>query len=123
MWFEGFTSQPFRVIGGSVQTPPARNPVEMAVTPFDHGVAAMERQLLAMGVPVEFLARVLMNHAASIVSLIEPAAVRAEAMKGLISNFPQAVRRAQLAAATTPGGVILPGKRADALAEADAPGA
>lgn len=95
------------------------NPVEVGMTVFDHGVAAQERQLLALGVPVPFLARVLMHHAASIVALAEPPAIRAEIMKELISNFPAAVRRAQLASATTAGGVILPHARADALADAE----
>jgi len=103
------------------EAPPRVNIVEAAMSPFDHGVAAMERQLLALGVPVEFLARVLMQHAASIIALVEPPGVRAEAMKELIGNFPQMVRRAKLSMATTAGGIIVPGRAADALAEADAP--
>jgi hypothetical protein len=94
-----------------------RNPVEAAMTVFDHGLAAQERVLLNMGVPLEFLARILMQHSASIISLAEPAEIRAEHMKTLIRNYPEMVRRAKLAAVTTPGGVILPGPRADALAE------
>jgi hypothetical protein len=102
----------------SDQSPPTRqNLAELAMTPVDHGIAAMERQLLALGVPIPFLARILMQHAASIISLAEPAAIRAELMKELISNFPQMVRRAQLASATTTGGVILPHARPDALEE------
>jgi hypothetical protein len=93
------------------------NLAELAMTPVDHGIAAMERQLLALGVPIPFLARILMQHAASIISLAEPAAIRHELMKELIGNFPAMVRRAQLASATTTGGVILPHARADALEE------
>lgn len=91
------------------------------MTVFDHGLAAQERALLNMGVPVDFLARILAQHAASIISLASPASVRAEYMRALIQNFPTQVRKAQLAAATTPGGILLPGKRVDALTEADAP--
>ncbi len=90
------------------------------MTVFDHGVAAQERALLGMGIPVDFLARILMQHAASVIALAEPAATRAEYMKNLIQNFPQMVRRAKLAASTTPGGVILPKARTDALEEVDA---
>jgi len=98
-------------------TPNGRNPVETAMTVFDHGVAAQERALLNMGIPIPFLARILMQHAASILALAEPAAIRAEIMRDIIGNFPAAVRRAQLASATTTGGVILPHARADALEE------
>ena len=97
--------------------PNGRNPVETAMTVFDHGVAAQERALLNMGIPIPFLARVLIQHAASIIALAEPAAIRAELMKQLISNFPAQVRRAQIASATTTGGVILPHIRVDALEE------
>ena len=99
------------------EAPPKPNIVEAAMMPVDHGIAAMERQLLALGVPVTFLARVLMQHAASIIALVEPPAIRAQAMAELIRNFPAMVRRAQLASATTAGGVILPHARTDALAE------
>lgn len=93
-----------------VQAPlnPAPNITNMIMTPFDHGVAAMERQLLDLGVPADFLARVMMQHAASIISLVEPAGVRAQYMRTLIENFPHMVRVAREAAVTTPGGVILP---------------
>ncbi len=91
--------------------------VSVAVTPFDHMVAAGERALLNMGIPIPFLARILMQHAASLVALVEPPAIRHEILKELVSNFPAAVRRAQLASATTTGGIILPHARADALEE------
>ena len=84
------------------------NRISTAMTVFDHAVAAMERQLLAGGAPVDFLARVMMQHAASILALVEPAAVRAEVMKMLIGNFPAQVRAAQLAASTTKSGLVVP---------------
>ena len=97
------------------------NLTELAVSPFDHGIAAQERQLLALGVPVVFLARVLAQHCASIVSLVEPASIRADVMRSLISDFPGMVRKALLASATTAGGIILPHANKDALAEPDPP--
>lgn len=99
--------------------PRAIDPRLLALGPVDHGIAAMERQLLGLGVPHETLARIMLNHAASIIALIEPPIVRAQVMKNLIGNFPEAVRLANLAASKTDGGVILP--RAE-LKEA-APGA
>lgn len=79
-----------------------------ALGPVDHGIAAMERQLLGLGVPHETLARIMLNHAASIIALIEPPIARAQVMQKLIGNFPEAVRLANLAASKTEGGVILP---------------
>ena len=81
---------------------------EYAMTVFDHAVAAMERQLLAGGTPIDFLARVLMQHAASILALVEPATIRSEIMKALIGNFPAQVRAAQVAASTTRSGLVVP---------------
>jgi hypothetical protein len=101
------------------EIPSKINLTELAVTPVDHGIAAMLRQLLALGIPIDFLARVMMQHSASLLAFIEPASVRAQAMATLINNFPQMVRRAQLAAASTPGGIILPHAKADALKEVE----
>ena len=84
------------------------NLLNFALTPFDHGVAAMERQLIRLGVPLETLLRVITNHAASIVALIEPAALRAEVMQKLIMNFPAQVQVAKVEASKTQGGVIVP---------------
>ncbi len=103
------------------EVPSKPNPVEICLTVFDHGIAAQERQLLALGIPISLLARILAQHSASILALISQPTMRADAIKEIISNYPQMVRRAQLAAATTPGGVILPKAREDALAETDAP--
>ncbi len=100
---------------------PTTNPVTSALTVLDHGLAAQERALLNMGIPLEFLARVLMQHSASILSLVEPAVVRADMMKTLIGNYSTMVRQAKLAAITTPGGVILPHAKPDVLTEIDAP--
>ncbi len=99
------------------EIPSGTNLTAAAMTPVDNGIAAMERSLLGLGVPIPFLARVLMQHSASIVALAEPPAIRAEIMKSLIRDFPAMIRRAQLASATTTGGVILPHARADALEE------
>ena len=87
------------------------DPRFVALGPVDHMIAAGERQLLALGVPHEVLAKIMLQHSASIVSLIEPPAVRAQVMQRLISNYPEAVRVALMAASKTPGGVILPGPR------------
>src|SRR5579863_231803 len=84
---------------------------QIALGPFDHMVAAGERQLLSLGVPVDVMVRIMMQHAASILALVEPAGVRAEIMRNMIGNFPSMVRTAQLAASKTPGGVILPRAR------------
>ena len=102
------------------EQPKTPNLIEVAMTVLDNGLAAQERALLNMGIPLEFLARVLMQHSASILALAEPAAIRAEMMRGLIRDYPAMVRKAQLASVTTTGGIILPHARADALAEADA---
>ena len=84
------------------------NLLNYAISPFDHGVAAMERQLIRLGIPLEMLARAMMQHAASICALIEPAALRAEVMQKLIRNFPAQVQVAKVEASKTQGGVIVP---------------
>lgn len=91
--------------------------INLSLTPVDHGIAAMERQLLAMGVPIRLLAQVLLNHSASIVSLIDPPEIRAQVMKELIGNYARMVETARTAAATTRGGIILPKVAADVLAD------
>ena len=84
------------------------NLLNYALLPFDHGVAAMERQLLRLGVPVEMMARIMMQHAASLCVLIEPVELRAQIMQKLIRNFPAQVQIAKVESAKTPGGVIVP---------------
>lgn len=86
----------------------ASDPRFVALGVVDHAVAAMERQLIAARVPAELLAKVMLQHSASIVALIEPPALRAQVMQRLIGNYPEAVRAATIAASKTPGGVILP---------------
>jgi len=96
--------------------PSPRDLAQIALSPFDHGLGATERQLLAVGVPAEILMTVLLQHAASILALIEPAEIRAQMLRNVIGNFPVMVRTAQLAASKTAGGVILP--RAELPADA-----
>lgn len=84
------------------------NLLNYAMTPFDHGVAAMERQLIRLGVPLEMLAKAMTQHAASICALIEPPAVRAEVMQRLIKNFPAQVQVAKVESSRTQAGVIVP---------------
>lgn len=83
--------------------------VTAALSPVDFAIAAAERQMLSLGVPVEILIRWAMQHAASLCAVIPNPAVRAQLMKQAIGNFPTQVRNAVVTSRTTTGGIIMPG--------------
>lgn len=89
-------------------SPRQDNLLTYALHPVDHGIAAMERQLIRLGVPLEMMAKMMMQHAASVCALIEPPIARAEVMERLIKNFPAQVQIAKVESSKTPGGVIVP---------------
>lgn len=90
--------------------PRRHDPITLALSPVDFALAAAERQLLDLGIPIDVLVRFAMQHAASILALVEPPAVRAEMLKQHVSNFPTMVRNALLAQRTTGGGIIVPSR-------------
>ena len=83
--------------------------VTAALSPIDFAIAAAERQMLSLGVPVEILIRWAMQHAASLCAVVPNPAIRAELMKQAIGNFPTQVRNAVTTSRTTTGGIIRPG--------------
>jgi hypothetical protein len=87
----------------------SRNPImDYAVPPVDHAIAAMERQLISLGFPLEMLVKMMMQHAASVVALIDSPTMRQEVMQKAIGNFPGQVKVALNAVSMTQGGIVVP---------------
>lgn len=87
----------------------SRNPImDYAVPVADHAIAAVERELVKMGCPLEFLVKVLLQHAASVIALMESPIMRQEVMATAIGNFPGQVKVALNMAAMTKGGIVVP---------------
>lgn len=76
--------------------------------PLSHALAAGEREALKIGVPTHDVVEMLLNHLASVVAMIEPAAVRAVTVEGLVENFSLMVRKHVDARYMTPGGILVP---------------
>lgn len=96
-------SEPPKIAGTNVDL------VTAALSPIDFAIAAAERQMLSLGVPVEILIRWAMQHAASLCAVVKTPLMRAELMKQAIGNFPTQVRNAVTTSRTTTGGIIRPG--------------
>lgn len=76
--------------------------------PLNHAIAAGEREALKLGVPAHDVVEMLLNHLASVVSMIEPAGVRAATVEGLVAGFAPMVHKHVAARYTTPGGILTP---------------
>ena len=95
----------------AIFTPPRipNNIVPTILSPLEHGIAAMEREALKVGVPADKIINMLLNHMCSVVAMIDPPPVREETIKALVKSFAPMVRQHVEARFTTPGGVKLPG--------------
>lgn len=81
---------------------------KMILEPLNHGFASAEREALKQGVAAHAMIGMLLNHMASICAMVEPAGVREELVKSLVSSFVDMVQKHLVARITTQGGVILP---------------
>jgi len=80
----------------------------MILGPLDYSLAAGCRRALELGAPTEKVVEFLLNHLASVVAMVEPAAYRAELLKGLVGSFAGMVKQHVDARLTTPGGIVRP---------------
>lgn len=76
--------------------------------PLNHAIAAGEREALKLGVPANDVVEMLLNHLASVVAMIEPPAIRAATIEGLVENFAPMVQKHVAIRYTTPGGLLTP---------------
>lgn len=91
--------------------PPLGLPInlgKLVLEPWQHALAAGMRHALRVGVPVNNVIEMLLNHMASVVALVEPPGVRAALVKGLVESFPDMIRQHVDARQTTQGGVFIP---------------
>jgi hypothetical protein len=78
------------------------------LSPLNHALAAGEREALKVGVPTHDVVEMLLNHLASVVSMVEPPGARAALVEGLVENFAKMVRKHVEARQTTAGGIFVP---------------
>jgi phosphoribosylcarboxyaminoimidazole (NCAIR) mutase len=86
----------------------ARDLSKALLDPLNHAMAAGERHAIKMGVPVEAILEMNMNHLCSVVAMIEPAPVREFLITKLCGEMAGLVSQHALAIRTTAGGVVLP---------------
>lgn len=77
--------------------------------PWDHAMAAYEREAAKMGVPAHRVLNLLLNHMASVVAMIDPPQARELLIEDLVKAFAPMVRQHIDARFKSPGGVFLPG--------------
>lgn len=76
---------------------------------LDYALAAGERRALELGAPTHRVVELLLNHLASVASMVEPPQAREMLVKDLVGAFAGMVRKHVDARFTTPGGIKLPG--------------
>lgn len=81
------------------------------LSPLNHAIAAGEREALKVGVPTHEVLEMLLNHLASVVSLIEPPGAREAALKDVVGSFATLVKQHVDRRMTSPAGLHLPRPR------------
>lgn len=76
--------------------------------PFTHAMAAGLRKALEMGVPVDQILGILLNHVASITAMLEPEGAREETVKDIVRQLAPLVSQHLDMRNKSPGGVLLP---------------
>ena len=112
-------SDPTKVVDVPPKIP--ANLGKFVLEPLSHALAAGERNALKLGVPAHEVIEMILNHLASVVAMVEPAGVRADAITSVNRAFPDLVRKYREALHTSSGGVLMPGRVVDVLNGHDAP--
>ena len=82
---------------------------DLMLQPLNHAIAAASRKALELGLSAEKLIELHLNNLASTIAMVEPAEVRAQALKDVQRFLPGLLRQHVDRKYTTPGGVIIPG--------------
>lgn len=80
----------------------------LALEPLNHAIAAGSRKALDLGIPVHQVLELSLNNLSSVIAMLEPAELRAEAMRDCIKAIPDLVRQHVDVRYTSPGGVLMP---------------
>ncbi len=82
------------------------------LSPLNHAIAAGAREAFKLGVPVHNVLEMMVNQLASVIALVEPAGVRANALADVQRQLPDLMRQYVEAKHLTPGGIYMPGRAA-----------
>lgn len=97
---------------------PPRIPANLGkfvLEPLSHALAAGEREALRLGVEAQDVIEMILNHLASVVALIEPPGVRADAIASCVKFIPELTRKYVEKRHMSPGGVYMPGYTTDVV--------
>ncbi len=81
------------------------------IAPFNQAMAAGTREMLRLGITINAILEMQINHLASTVAQIEPPGARLAAIEDIVRQFSPLVRAHVDMKNTTAGGVIVPNGR------------